>query len=79
METPIFPQDFLRRPHPVVSNATMWTYPKTGKTVISIVGGGEGLYGNGVETFEMFDFRQEETQNYLLEEEINEHLKNNPI
>ena len=52
---------------------------KDGEVLISIVGGGSGLYGDGVRTFEMFDFREDEPQSYLLEDEINEHLKNNPF
>ena len=79
MNAPVFPQDFLRKAHQVVSGATQWVYPTTGDAVISIAGGGYGLYGDGVRTFEMFDFRDDEPQGYLLEDEINEHLRNNPI
>jgi len=80
MTTPKFPEDFHMKIHPVVPGATQWTYAPEGKdTVISIVGGGYGLYGDGLRTFEMYDFREDGPQGHLLVEEINEHLQNNPI
>lgn len=79
MKTPKFPQDFRERSHPVVPGATQWTYPPDKDTVISIVGGGYGLYGDGVRTFEMYDFREDGPQGYLTSEEINEHLEAHPI
>lgn len=80
MTTPVFPQDFNVKAHPVVPGATHWTYPTSGDTVISVVGGGDfGLYGDGINTFEMYDFRESEPQGYLTSDEINEHLVNNPI
>jgi hypothetical protein len=77
--TIMFPYDFQKRIHPVIPGAAQWVYIKDGEVQISIVGGGLGLYGDGVRTFEMFDFREDEPQSYLLEDEINEHLKNNPF
>lgn len=77
--TIMFPHDFQKRIHPVIPGAAQWVYIKDGEVQISIVGGGSGLYGDGVRTFEMFDFREDEPQSYLLEDEINEHLKNNPF
>jgi len=74
-----FPEDFLHSSHQNVPGASRWVYPKTGDTVISIVGGGYGLYGDGVRTFEMYDFRDEEPQGYLTREEINAHLEANPV
>jgi hypothetical protein len=50
-----------------------------GKTIISVIGGGFGHYGDGVTTFEMYDFREEDPQGYLTVDEINEHLKQNPF
>ena len=79
METIVFPDDFSRMMHKVIPGATQWVYPKTGDVVISVVGGGFGIHGDGVRTFEMYDFREDEPQGYLLEEEINEHLEKNPI
>lgn len=74
MEKITFPESFARRSHPVIPGATQWTYPKTGKTIISIVGGGMGLHGDGVVTFEMYDFREEGPLDYLNHDEINDHL-----
>lgn len=74
-----FPEDFKVQPHSVVPNAMRAVFPKEGKAVISIVGGGRGLYGNGITTFEMWDFREEQPKGYLSVEEINLHLEQNPI
>ena len=81
--TAVFPNDFSEREHPNVPGATQWRYPKylaDGEiTMISIVGGGYGLNGDGVRTFEMFDFREEDTRGYMTKEEINDHLSANPF
>jgi hypothetical protein len=75
-----FPNDFKSIPHPVTPGATQWTLNDSkGKTIISVVGGGIGLYGNGITTFEMWDFREEEPRGYLSTNDINKHLKENPI
>lgn len=60
-------------------SAKRWTYPTDRKPVISIVGGGYGLYGDGVHTFEMYDFREDSPRGYMTKEEINKHLDDNPI
>ena len=70
-----FPDDFIHKTHPVVSSASQWTAKKPNGTTISIVGGGHGLYGNGVTTFEMWDFDTEQPEGYLSKEEINEYLQ----
>jgi len=70
-----FPEDFTRVAHEVIKNATQWIATKANKTKVSIVGGGKGLLGDGVETFEMWDFDEAEPQGYLTKEEINTHLK----
>jgi hypothetical protein len=76
-----FPDDFSKSVHSVVPGATQWIlkYPNTNKVAISIVGGGLGLYGDGVRTFEMYDFRESEPQGYLTVDEINQHLQDNPV
>lgn len=80
MTTPlIFPQDFNECMHAIVPGASQWTAPTNGKIVISIVGGGYGLYGDGINTFEMYDFRESDVQGHLSTDEINEHLLNNPL
>lgn len=79
--THTFPESFSVEAHGVVDGATHWklNHPKTGNIVISIVGGGYGLYGDGINTFEMYDLREDEPRGYLSIDEINEHLKNNPL
>ena len=83
-----FPEDFAITAHRVVLGGTQWLYqqpmnmpepPVPNPVTISIVGGGSGLMGDGVRTFEMYDFREDEPQGYLTKEEINTHLKDNPI
>ena len=74
-----FPEDFSESAHPNVPGATRWKYPKTGDTIISIVGGAYGLHGDGVVTFEMYDFREDDPWDYLTKEEINAHLEDHPV
>jgi len=84
-----FPESFEERVHPVVPGATQWLYfipdnhpnPEliAGQTIISIVGGGHGLHGDGVDTFEMWDFREDNPHGYLTAEEINQHLQDHPL
>jgi len=74
-----FPEDFIRQSHPVIPGATQWLLGHADETIISVVGGSHMVYGNGVTTFEMFDFREAEPQGYLTKEDINQHLKDNPI
>lgn len=76
-----FPQDFSKEDHYIscfYPNTLQFKYPKTGETVISIVFG-YPFYSNGVDTYEMYDFRENEPQCYLTIDQINEYLKNNPI
>lgn len=92
MKTLIFPDDFEKKAHSVSPGATQWllktpedykgeaiTNIAAGQTIISVVGGAMGLYGDGVNTFEMWDFREDEPQAYLSKEDINAHLLANPI
>lgn len=39
---------------------------------ISVVGGGQGLYGDGVNTFEVWASWQEDVQGYLTKDEVTE-------
>jgi hypothetical protein len=77
--TPIFPDDFTYKSHRIVPGASQWTLKDNDDDVVISVVGGSGLYGDGVNTFEMYDFREDEPQGYLSEDEINEHLKANPL
>lgn len=72
-----FPKDFKKKKHPIVPNATQWLlHDSKGNVIISIVGGGTGLYGNGTSTFEMYDFSEDGPKGWLSKIDINEHLKN---
>ena len=73
-----FPQDFEKIPHPVIPTATQWSYTKPNGTTISIVGGGFGLYGDGINDFEMFDFDEEGPRGYMSIDEINNYLSTIP-
>jgi len=79
MKTLTFPESFTSKPHPL-PNATQWVITnKLGIPIISVVGGGYGMYGNGITTFEMYDYREEEPQGYMTREEITKYLKENPL
>lgn len=69
----IFPESFFKRPYAAVRSGTQWTL-KTNRREISIVGGGEGLYGNGITTFEYWDFSEDASIGFLSIEEINARL-----
>ena len=74
-----FPEDFTVENHQTVQNAKQWLLKKDNEIIISIVGGGYGPYGNGIDTFEMWDYREYQPKVYLTKDEINTHLQNNPI
>ena len=69
-----FPEDFTVKNHQIVQNAKQWLLKKDNEIIISIVGG-----GNGIDTFEMWDYREDQPRGYLIKDEINTHLQNNPI
>lgn len=69
-----FPDSFELRDHRVIPGAKQWVYPKEGEVQISVVGGGTGLYGDGISTFEYWDFSEEAPEGYLTIIEINERL-----
>jgi len=82
MKTLKFPDDFNKKPHPVIPGAVQYLYEPNGDygDMISIVGGGFGLYGDGVTTFEMWDTKNDyDVQGYLTAEEINHWLQNHPL
>lgn len=72
-----FPEDFIEKPHPIVVGATQWLYrlPEENKGVISIVGGVRGLYGDGINTFEMWHPSDDEPKSRLTKDEINNYLE----
>lgn len=72
----IFPKSFVKRKHPCNPGATQWMAVGPSGKDISIVGGGIGLYGDGVTTFEMWDLNTSGPEGWLSESEINEYLSN---
>ena len=82
MKTLKFPEDFTRKSHRVIPGATQWLfeYNDENNEMISIVGGGFGLHGDGVRTFEMWDTKNDyDPRGYMTAEEINEWLQDHPI
>ena len=66
-------------PHSVVPNAIQSSFafpnPYGEEDIwISIVGGGDGLYGNGVETFEVWSSQMEDPKGWLSHEEVTQEL-----
>lgn len=70
-----FPESFTEIEHPLKKGAKQWILSINGENRISIVGGGVGLYGNGITTFEYWDFYEDSPIGYLSKEEINEKLE----
>lgn len=85
MATAVFPDDFQKKPHPISPAlgraAWQWAlYDQAGEMKVSVVGGCEPiLHGNGIDTFEMWDFADPEPLNWLSAEEINKHLQERNI
>jgi hypothetical protein len=76
-----FPKDFASREHMckrvMGADGTHWTLRnEAGDDIVSIVGGvpESGLYGDGVTTFEMWDFAYGEPRGGMTIPQINEHL-----
>ena len=69
-----FPESFEVKPHGCIPNAIQWLY-KNENITISIVGGGKGLYGDGINTFEFWDFSQKSPIPYITKININTRLK----
>jgi len=71
-----FPEDFIQRVHPAISGATQWTLSDADDNMLfSVVGGGTGIYGDGVRTFEMYDSNEGDVVlQYATAEEINDYL-----
>lgn len=77
-----FPEDFTRRSHHVIPGAYQWLfeYNDDNDEMISIVGGGFGIHGDGVTTFEMWDTKNmHDPQGHMTTEDINEWLEQHHI
>ena len=70
-----FPESFLKKPHSF-PGATQWLLRESkGRVAISVIGGVRGLYGDGVLTFEIWDFKEDDVRGYMTKEQINDHIK----
>lgn len=72
-----FPKDFIKTPH-ALGDGDHYRLYIDDEVRVSVIFG-VSFYSNGINTYEMLDFREDEPQGYLTSEEINEHLKNNPF
>lgn len=67
-----FPKDFTEKAHEIYRGAKQWNPTKETETFISVIGGGKGIYGDGVKTFEImiandtYSYESVETINQLL-------------
>ena len=76
----IFPESFSKGYHSDIPGCKTWKLADSnGDIIISVVGGSTYVHGDGVKTFEMYDFREDDIQGYLSADEINKHLTENPI
>ena len=75
-----FPQDFEKISHPLIPGAVQYKmYDTDGNRLYSVVGGGMGLHGDGVKSFEMYsDEAGDVVLSYATIDEINEYLSNGP-
>jgi hypothetical protein len=74
-----FPQDYDTRDHKYYKGSTEYLLRNDdGKPVISVVGG-NGAHGDGVNTFELWDFREFKPINNLTIEQVNQYVKDHPI
>lgn len=71
-----FPDDFKKLKHRCIPGATQWTYSDSNDDMLySVVGGGIGIHGDGVKTFEMYDTSKEDVVlSFATVEDINEYL-----
>ena len=69
--------DLNFEPHSVIPNAvasSMYFDGNVGEEWISIVGGGAGLYGNGVDTFEVWSHILPDPLSYLNKKEVTQEM-----
>lgn len=72
-----FPQDFEKGPHHLIPGAVQYILNDAdGNMLYSIVGGGAGIYGDGVRTFEVYSASDGDVMlTYATAEEINDYLE----
>ena len=77
-----FPDDFKKKAHHCIPGAVQYLYELEDDkdNMVSIVGGGFGIHGDGVRTFEMWDTKNMyDPTGYMTSEEINQWLLDFPI
>jgi hypothetical protein len=77
-----FPEDFKKIPHHHIPGATQWLFEYNNDTneMISVVGGGYGIHGDGKTTFEMWDtMNMHDPQGYMTADDINQWLEDNQV
>lgn len=82
MRTLKFPEDFTKLKHRVIQGAYQWLFEYNNDTneMISIVGGGFGIHGDGITTFEMWDTKNmEDPQGHMTTEDIQQWLDEHPV
>ena len=66
--------DLQFNPHGVVPGAVQATHFNFGDKYISVVGGGEGLYGNGETSFEVLTSEADDVEGHIGKERVTEIL-----
>ena len=80
-----FPEDFEIHDHwmPGATQYVLFGSNADDKECISVILGPNkehsGIYSNGVDTYEMWDYREPDPQGHLTRNEINDHLKKFPF
>jgi len=77
-----FPEDFKKIPHHHIPGATQWLFEYNNDTneMISVVGGGYGIHGDGKTTFEMWDtMNMHDPQGHMTADDINQWLEDNQV
>ena len=74
----IFPSKFIVQEHEIIPGAVQFLYPEYDPK-ISVVGGGFGLHGDGINTFELMDFTTDKVFGYMTAEEINQYIHDKKI
>lgn len=64
-------EDLVFKPHTVIPGGTQANIEFPDGTNASVVGGPKGVYGNGVDTFELWYSDEDEPRGWVSKDEIN--------